>query len=169
MSVHICETATKIYIWFLLVKLPKSSATSFPIATAISIPLKILKLTLYQRLPVMNRWAPPERLYEVNIFWACLTHQPCHDAQQPQRLSPRNTSSCWGSTTANFLPCIVLVDKALVCEVGDAGSLPVCSWDLSHISQDCIHHQLKVKLRLKDCLSCLLKPYFRIGEDNLQP
>lgn len=50
MSVHTCETATKIYIWFLLVKLPKSPATAFPIATAVSIPLKILKPTLHQSL-----------------------------------------------------------------------------------------------------------------------
>lgn len=159
--------ATKIYISSVLIKLSRSSATAFPIAAAISVQLKILKPTLHQSLPVMYSWDISwEASWGKHLVSMPNIHQTCHEAQCPKRLSPRNMSRGCGSTTANILHNIILVDKAVVHEVGDAGSLPVSSWgDLSHISQECIYHQLKVKLRLENCLSCLLKPYFSIGEE----
>lgn len=164
---HVRKTTTKFYIRFLLIKWSKSSAIAFPIATAISIQLRILKPTLHQSLPVMYRWGTSwEASWGKHLLSKPNIHQPCHETQQPQRLSPRNMSRGCSSMTANILHNILGVDKALFREVGDAGSLPVSFWgDLSHISQECICHQLKVKHRLENCLSCLLKPYFCTGEE----
>lgn len=133
----------------------------------LSTQLKILKPTSHQSLFLMYRYGMSwEASWSKHLLSMPTIDQPCHESQQPQRFSPRNMSRGCGSTTANILHNIILVDKALVLELGDAGSLPVSFWgDLSHIFQVCIQHQLKVKLRLENCLSCLLKPYFSVGQE----
>lgn len=133
----------------MLIKLSKSSAMAFPITAVISMQLKTSKPTLHQSLPVVYRWGiSRDASWGRRLLSMSNRHQPQHQAWWPQSLSPRNASRGSGSTAANILHNIILVDKVLADEVGDAGSSPVSSWgDLSHISQEHIHQQLKVKLR----------------------
>lgn len=112
----------KICIRIMLIKLSKSCAAAFSIAAAVLTQLKSQHL-LAASLPALHWWGPSWEASPGKHLWSTPNrHQPQHNSPET---SPRNISRGCGSTTASALRNIVLGDKVLADEAGDADSSPI--------------------------------------------